>query len=115
MLSMASLREKESDIQKAILDYLKIRKIVAWRNNSGTAQVKMGQREYWMRLAPKGTSDIIGYLPDGRFLAIEVKTKTGVPTPEQREFINNVRIAGGLAFVATSIDDVQTYLKHQGF
>lgn len=64
----------------------------------------------------EGGSDLIGWrtvtiTPDmiGRrvsiFLALEVKTPTGKPTPEQENFIQAVRRAGGLAGVVRSADD----------
>lgn len=61
----------------------------------------------------KGVSDIVGILPGGRFLAIEVKrpgNERGV-TLEQRAFIDRINKSGGLAFVATSISDVRARLE----
>ncbi len=66
----------------------------------------------------KGSSDLIGFksvviTPDflGRtvaiFVAIEVKTARGRLTPEQENFLQQVRRAGGIAFVARSIEDVE--------
>jgi len=60
----------------------------------------------------KGISDIIGVLNDGRFLAIEVKRPRGKPTKAQQFFIDQVNEAGGLAFVARSLEDVQNELDH---
>jgi hypothetical protein len=55
----------------------------------------------------RGVSDVLGVLPGGRFLAIECKGPTGRPSPEQVEFIERVRAAGGVAFVARSLEDVK--------
>lgn len=52
-----------------------------------------------------GSSDIIGIAPDGRFLAIEVKTPKGRPTTEQLRFIEAVKAAGGIAGIARSVED----------
>lgn len=52
-----------------------------------------------------GSSDIIGIAPDGRFLAIEVKTSKGRASKEQLRFIEAVRNAGGIAGIARSVDD----------
>lgn len=49
-----------------------------------------------------GSSDIIGIAPDGRFLAIEVKTAKGRATKEQLRFIEAVKNAGGIAGIARS-------------
>jgi hypothetical protein len=59
----------------------------------------------------KGTSDILGVLPDGRILACEVKSATGRVSREQQAFINKINESGGVAFVARSLDDVIENLK----
>lgn len=58
----------------------------------------------------KGTSDILG-IYKSKFLAIEVKTKTGKLNPFQKAFLENVNNEGGIGFVARSIEDVERYLK----
>lgn len=57
----------------------------------------------------RGVSDILG-IWRRKFLAIEVKSKTGSVTPEQERFIAAVRQHGGIAFVARSIEDVEREL-----
>lgn len=52
-----------------------------------------------------GSSDLIGWTSDGRFLAIEVKTAKGRTAQEQVLFISAVRHAGGVAFVARSVEE----------
>jgi hypothetical protein len=47
----------------------------------------------------------------GRFLAIEVKRPGGKATQEQQQFIDTINAAGGLAFVAHSIEEVQAQLN----
>lgn len=95
----------ESQIQAAILDYLALRGILAWRTNSGAIITQAGRM---VHLAPKGTADIIGIMPgSGKLLAIECKTRKGKVTPEQEEFLQRVRDNGGCAFVARSVEDVE--------
>lgn len=60
-------------------------------------------------MGEKGISDIIGCFK-GRFLAIEIKTENGKVSEYQQRFIDNVNEAGGLAFVARSIEDVIEHL-----
>lgn len=60
-----------------------------------------------MKSGLPGSSDIIGCLPGGRFLAIEVKALKGKVSPLQQQFIDNINQAGGLAFVARTIEAVQ--------
>jgi len=57
----------------------------------------------------RGVSDIICCWK-GRFLAIELKIKPNGPTHEQREFLADCRKAGGIAFVAYSLEDVKKEL-----
>lgn len=53
-----------------------------------------------------GLPDITGCLKDGRAFWIEVKTPAGRLSDHQVRFIKNIQDAGGIAFVARSVDDV---------
>lgn len=54
----------------------------------------------------KGSADLIGVLaPEGRFLALEVKTPKGRISKEQELFLSLVRKQGGFACVVRSVDD----------
>ena len=53
-----------------------------------------------------GIADILGILPTGRFLAIEVKRKGNKTTPNQDIFLKGITDNGGLAIIAYSLDDV---------
>lgn len=52
-----------------------------------------------------GSSDLIGWYR-GRFLAIEVKSRRGIVTEEQRNFLDEVNGNGGIGIIARSVDDV---------
>jgi hypothetical protein len=82
----------ESDITKAIRNLLDTLGIFHWKNFGGP----MGQ---------KGVPDILGSF-NGRLMGIEVKTVTGKLSDAQERFIQNINAAGGIAFVARSVDDV---------
>jgi hypothetical protein len=101
----------EKDIQKAILDYLQnIKHIYCWVNKTtGTWDNQL--KIYRKGTTFKGVPDILGILPDGKFLGIEVKKKGNYPSPEQKEFIKNINERNGVAFVAYSVDDVIEGLK----
>lgn len=61
----------------------------------------------------KGSSDLIGFRtldvpgfgPVAQFVALELKTDRGALTREQRMFIEAVRLRGGLAGVARSVEE----------
>ena len=97
----------EHETQSVILEYLELMKIKAWRQNTGAT--KIGDR--YIRFGKKGISDILGILRDGRFLAIEVKREGKKPSPEQQEFIDDINKNNGMAFVATSLEDVMIRIK----
>ena len=59
----------------------------------------------------KGVADILGILPGGRFLAIELKSATGTLTKEQKSFLEAINANGGVAFMARSIEDVKVGLN----
>lgn len=104
------IKLKESDVQKLILQYLHLRKIYCWVNKT-TGTWDNNLKIYRKGTTFKGVSDILGILPDGRFLAIEVKVKYNKPSPEQIEFIDNINRNKGVAFVAYSLDEVINTLK----
>lgn len=60
-----------------------------------------------------GSSDLIGYRQvDGvaQFVAIEVKSERGRPTPQQVQFLNHIQAAGGCAGITRSVDDARMML-----
>ena len=98
----------EREIQRVILDWLRLKGIPAWRNNVGA--VTAGAR--FIRFGVKGAPDILGCLPPhGRLLCLEVKRPGHAPTPEQYDFLRRIERAGGLAAVVTSLEDVMAVLR----
>jgi len=96
----------EKQIQQAIMQYLDYKGIWNWRNNSGMMFQQYKGKSYAVRLGLKGSPDIFGVLPGGKWLAIEVKDHKGIVSPEQQEFIDNLNSKGGLAFVARTLEEV---------
>lgn len=82
-----------------------------FRNNRGMFLTLDGKRKIRAGLEAPGTSDLIGWDKHGRFVAIEVKTSAGRLSPEQKTFLNAVKSAGGIAFIARSPEDVKNNLK----
>lgn len=104
----------EGIIQSGILEYLRLSRIMAWRNNTGATKYRSNGRERFLRYGTPGSGDILGVLPDGRFFSIEVKQPGKYPSRKQKEFIAAVNKNNGVAFVARSIEDVENVLKKEG-
>ena len=87
-----------------VLKAVKTHPLVAWaeRQNSGAA--KVGGR--FIRFGWPGCPDVLGQMKDGRLLGVEVKAKAGKLRPEQAVFLERIRGAGGVAFVARDMRDV---------
>lgn len=82
---------------------------VLFRANVGT--FKVGDR-YISTGLPKGFPDLFGIRKsDGKFIAIEVKTKTGKVREEQILLINMLRDNGAIAGVARSVDDARVIIN----
>lgn len=107
----------EKEVEKEIITALRLRGIYCWKNQS--VGVFDPRRKVYLRPSVNhinGVSDILGILPDGRFLAIEVKKPVKNPrseeslrklaTEDQLRFIDEINKKGGLAFVADRLDVV---------
>lgn len=113
----------ENQIQNNILHYLNAIQYVVpifWRQNTGGANynhiTKSGiKKSYHVQFGRRGIADILGVMNDGRFLAIEVKRPKNKPTIYQQDFIDRINNAGGLAFVATSADEVHKHFGSEGY
>lgn len=104
----------EADIQRAILDYMRVHPKVAWahRFNRGMAQGSYNGRESYVRFNTcKGFSDIHALLVGGRAMYVEVKRPGKKATDEQADFLASCTAAGALALVACNIEDVMRALR----
>jgi hypothetical protein len=105
----------EKPIENSILDFLSSVGIFAWKNQSVGVYDK--SRKVYRKSNNvhhiNGVSDILGILPDGRFLAIEVKhpSRKNTATDNQRLFIDLIEKNKGVAFIAWDLDMVIERLK----
>lgn len=101
----------EKHVQRAILEFLRYRRIFCWKQNNAGIHQSDGR---YIPSGMVGLSDIMGVMPDGRFLALEVKRIGGKVSPAQQIFLDNVRRNGGVALVAHSVEEVETLLNNYG-
>ena len=117
---------KESDIQKALLDWLRIHGAVAIRVNSGAfAGEYKGKKRFVKLNDTPGCSDILCCW-QGRFLAVEVKrelprtknvallSKAALRLATQQAFLNSITRAGGIGVMVTSVAELAAHLTNVG-
>lgn len=89
------------EITSAILAYLTAQGYAVWRQN--TTGIYDPDTKRW-RVNPqgrRGVPDIIGFRKsDGVFIAVEVKAGRDQLRDDQKQFLNELKQAGGVAFVA---------------
>jgi penicillin-binding protein-related factor A (putative recombinase) len=108
-----ALELSEKDIEKSILRFLEfVPGGFFWKNNTTGVYdpVRKVFRKSKNKYAINGVSDILGVY-QGRFVAIEVKRPQNKERPlEQKIFIDQINRNGGIAFFATSIEEVKAGL-----
>lgn len=104
---------KESEIQKAIIDYMKSRGYFVNRMPLGGVMMNVRGKKF-MRANPlKGFPDIFFLLKDrsGRMGVIEVKTPKGRLSADQKEWLTVLEYNGVKCHVGRSIEDVEIFLN----
>lgn len=84
----------ENIVTNSIRKYLDSLGIYHWKHHQS------------MYCSKKGISDIIGIMPDGRLLAIEVKSAKGKPTDDQIDFLQAIDKCKGIPIIAYNVNDV---------
>lgn len=113
----ARIRKRpERELRNAILTLLRAHGVAAWPTGVGGFRGEHKGKRRFVQIGTKGMSDIVGIVPThpgirdryqvGRFLAIEVKNPGGKVSPYQTAFLQTVVQAGGIGFIARSVDEV---------
>jgi hypothetical protein len=102
----------EGRVKAACLRYLEKRGIKAWNNPSACTRIAPDR---WFHFGKKGSADILGCLPDGRFLAVEVKAARGRFSPEQRQFLADIKALGGMAVMVRGWKELDNALREAGY
>jgi hypothetical protein len=114
-------KRTEAEVSNEIRAALNTGENRAWRNN--IAKIKVRGRWINYGIPGPGGSDLIGLHSMtiephhvGKrvavFMAIEVKTTTGRPSPEQVAFIKFINEAGGIAGIARSADEALSIISN---
>lgn len=90
-----------TELTNQIIDFIYRQGGYSWRASSvGVFDQKVGA---YRTAAKKGVADILAVFK-GQLIAIEVKIGKDRLSPEQTGFIENIKHAGGLAFVVHDFD-----------
>ena len=95
-------------LKTAVLVALSERGIMAWNNPTGVA-IPLGSTAP-VRYGLTGAPDVIGILPGGRFLAVEVKVGRDRVRPEQERWHARARELGALVIVLRETDELSDML-----
>lgn len=107
----------EAAVQAAILDWLAVRHILAFRMNTGAMSAEHNGKKRFMRFGTPGMADVLAFPhveQAGRWTAIpcwiECKAEKGKQSPLQNSFQKQVEDDGHWYIVARSTEDVQALL-----
>ena len=103
------MRSAIKDLTKSTIRESAIKELT-WRGHDVWIQnnIAVRKRKFIGRL---GVSDVIGISKDGRWVACEVKTINDRLSDDQIKFLNQVKTAGGLAFIACQTPTGQVEIK----
>lgn len=102
---MPKKKVSEKEVQEAVCEYLTIRNVFFWRNNTGAF---CDNRGGFYRFGAVGSPDIIAIV-GGYFVGIECKSPTGKQSEKQIEFQKKVERAGGQYILVRSVEDVAKF------
>ncbi len=115
---------QENSVQRACLNYLRLKGILCWRANSSPIPLPKGGFRSFAGL--RGVADILAVVPMtvdvvgrgpmifGILLACECKSPTGKLSKHQEAFRDAVVNAGGIYVVARSVNDLIEALAKEG-
>lgn len=102
-------RNAETATVAAVLQYLALRGVYAWRNNSGAHVVDATATtaRKFIRFGFRGSSDILGIDDRGRLWAVEVKNTGGKLSAYQKAFLEEIQRRGGVGVCVYPDDFVE--------
>ncbi len=105
-MATGKIKISEKEVQNAILQYLQVKRVFHFRNNTGATKTATGG---FIKFGTPGSPDII-VVKEGIFIGIEVKRPGGKLSPNQKLFCDALIAAGGRYVVAQSLEDVMEIL-----
>lgn len=108
-----ALEVLEQSVVREVDNLLNVYGFYHWRNQTGALKPAKSSRP--IHFGKPGSSDFLGIINDGRFLAIECKRPSGgVVSDLQKKFLDEINRRGGVGIVVTSAADCLAQLKEAG-
>jgi len=108
-------KPKESEIQRAILDYLTARKIWHMRLNTGAMSGSHKGKRWFVKFGKPGMADIVSTIKNSSggisIVWIEVKRPGGKQTEDQLRFEQEVYEAGHNYLLVESVEQLMVWFK----
>jgi hypothetical protein len=104
---MVKWKEKEADVQRAILLLLEYSHMFHYRNNSGGMVAESG---HFVRFGATGSPDII-IVQNGKYIGVEVKGTDGKQSDNQKIFQQELEKAGGEYLLVHSVEEFLDQFK----
>jgi hypothetical protein len=100
---------REKDVQKAVLEFLALKKVWAWRNNTGAMQAEYKGKKRFFRFGAEGSPDVFAVLPSGKMFHIECKGDNGKLSEAQEEWQRKAVHHGHYYLVCRDVSDLFPY------
>ncbi len=104
-----AVKSKVVELTKGVIRESAIKELT-WRGATVWPQNNLAVRGRKF-IGRKGVADVIGFSRAGLFIACEVKTVNDFLSDDQKDFLNDVKKFGGLAFIACQTPTGQVELK----
>jgi hypothetical protein len=106
------MKHPEHDFQKQVVSYLKYNKFYVFSVPNGLYIKNIATRKHYKAMGlTTGVSDLIIILPGGKYVCVELKTKTGKQSDSQIEFQQKIESLGGEYLIWKSLCDAETWVK----
>lgn len=94
----------EKDIQKQVIDWLRINKWFVVKNN--TTGIYVRSRDTYITNPSRGLADIVA-IKEGKVIMIEVKREHGIQSADQKEFQKKWEEHGGKYLLIHSLEELK--------
>lgn len=108
-INLKKVEPKESEVLRAVCEYLQAKRHFFWRNNStGVQRTTADGKQFWTtnKYSIKGGPDIIVITDGGYAVFLECKRPSGRLSPDQELFKRKCEVLGAEYYRITNIDQL---------